>query len=158
MNEKILIIENEFEVNLTITRLIHQVFKMDTYGFLSRHSDVGGPVVNGDITTLFSAENMSNKDIASYFETNNILVFHSTIMQWQQFVGLTKIALALHKANKLKIKKVYMSYYEDTFNLDNVKNDLREVCDEIEFNELLNIVEFNWYCPNDKSITMIKDI
>ncbi len=154
---KVLVIENELNIERELWKFLSKSFdvKLD---YNELRGNIREVREKDNLTILFSAENMYNEEISNHFKTHDTLVFHTTEMQWKQFVGLTKLGLALNKAGLLTIKKVYMSYYQEDFSIDTVKKDLNEVCDPIEFNELLKIIEFYWYNPINEEKILIKDI
>ena len=51
-----------------------------------------------------------------------------------------------------------IKYNDDDFTDTNIKIELREAVDEIEFNELLQHINFYWVNPSNFEETLIKDI
>lgn len=155
---KYLILENDNIIEFRTRKFLYTKFGVDFPNEI-REGKFIDKKVHEDVTIIFGANNYNEKELGQLLIHNDVLIFHSTEFQWEQITGLTKMGLDLVQKDCLKIKDIYMiKYNDDDFTDTNIKIELREAVDEIEFNELLQHINFYWVNPSNFEETLIKDI
>jgi len=154
---KYLILENDNIIEFRTRKFLYTKFGVDIPNEI-REGKFIDKKIHEDVTIIFGADNYDKNELINLFIHNDVLIFHSTEFQWEQMIGLTKIGLDLIKKDCLKIKDIYMLKYNEAFDDTNIKIELRDAVDEIEFNELLQHINFIWVNPINFEETLIKDI